>query len=71
VNHEPWHPDLPVPYAVALVELPEQPGLRLTTNVIGREPQLVEIGASVEVVFASLDGGYYLPLFEVTSARAG
>src|SRR4051794_4819598 len=44
VNHQPWIPTFDPPYVVAIVELPEQPGLRLTTNIVGCEPDDVHIG---------------------------
>ena len=33
VNHHPWLPGFETPYVVAIVEMPEQIGLRLTTNL--------------------------------------
>jgi uncharacterized protein len=63
VNHQPWYPGLDPPYAVAIVELPEQTGLRLTTNVVGCEPDAVHIGMAVRVTFAQYDD-VWLPLFE-------
>ena len=47
VNWQPWYPDLDPPYVVAIVELPEQEGLRLTTNIVGCEPDDVRIGMPV------------------------
>jgi uncharacterized OB-fold protein len=35
VNHQPWMPGPELPYVVAIVALPEQEGLRLTTNLVG------------------------------------
>jgi uncharacterized OB-fold protein len=64
VNHQPWIPGFDPPYVVAIVELPEQPGLRLTTNVVGCPVEAVRIGLPVRVVFEELEGGVFLPLFE-------
>ena len=47
----PGIPSLDPPYVVAIVELPEQDGLRLTTNIVGCEPDDVRIGMPVQVVF--------------------
>ena len=63
VNHQPWIPGFPPPYVIAIVELPEQPGLRLTTNIVGCRPEDVRIDLAVRVVFEQHDG-VYLPLFE-------
>ena len=63
INHQPWIPGFDPPYAVAIVELDEQPGLRLTTNVVGCEPERVAIGMRVRVTFEARDG-VHVPLFE-------
>lgn len=62
VNHQPWIPGFPPPYVVAIVELPEQAGLRLTTNVVGCSPDEVAIDMLLEVTFEEHDG-VWLPLF--------
>ena len=38
VNHQPWDGGTE-PYAIALVAIPEQEGLRLTTNIVGCPPR--------------------------------
>lgn len=63
VNHQPFVPGLPPPYVIAIVELPEQAGLRLTTNLVGIAPEDVRIDLEVRVVFEQ-HGDVYLPLFE-------
>ena len=63
VNHQPWYPGLDPPYVVAIVELPEQPGLRLTTNLLGCAPEDVTIGMDVRVCFEQYDD-VWLPFFE-------
>ena len=40
-----------LPYVVAIVEIDEDPSIRLTTNIVGCEPEDVEIGMPVRVVF--------------------
>ena len=61
VNHHPWDGG-EVPYAIGIVELDEQPGLRLMTNIIGVEPDDVRIGMRLEVEFEDNDP-VFLPLF--------
>ena len=51
----------------AVVALPEQDGLRLTTNIVGCEPDEVTIGMDVEVEFLEYDG-VWLPLFRPAGA---
>lgn len=63
VNHQPWIPTLDPPYVVAIVELPEQAGLRLTTNIVNCEPDDVSIGLPVQVVFEEYED-VWLPFFE-------
>lgn len=63
VNHQPWYPGLAVPYVVAIVSLPEQEGLRLTTGIVGCEPDDVRIGMPLQVVFEHHDD-VWLPFFE-------
>jgi uncharacterized protein len=48
---------------VAIVELPEQPGLRMLTNVIGCDPEMVHPGMAVEVAFERLGDDVWLPVF--------
>jgi uncharacterized protein len=48
---------------VAIVELVEQPGLRMLSNVVGCDPELVRAGMAVTVEFESLADGIWLPVF--------
>jgi uncharacterized protein len=63
VNHQQWFPTLRTPYVVAIVELPEQPGLRMLTNVIGCDPETVHSGMAVKVAFERLADDIWLPVF--------
>lgn len=67
VNHQPWYPGLDPPYVVAIVALPEQSGLRLTTNIVNCAPGDVAIGMSLQVVFERYDD-VWLPFFEPAAA---
>ena len=67
INHQPWIPGIPLPYAIAIVELPEQRGLRLMTNIVGCEPEQVRIDMPVRVRFESYDD-VRIPLFEPEDA---
>ena len=51
VNHHPWLPGFETPYVVAIVEFPEQTGLRLTTNLVNCPIEEIRIGMAVRVVF--------------------
>jgi uncharacterized OB-fold protein len=63
VNHQPWIPGFDPPYAIAIVELPEQRGLRLTTQIVGCAPERVHIGMPVRVRFEAYED-VWIPLFE-------
>jgi uncharacterized OB-fold protein len=62
VNRYRFNPSIEPPYVVALVELVEQPGLRLLTNVVGCDPDDVRIGMPVHVVFERA-GDAFVPVF--------
>ncbi len=68
INRHQWLPDLPPPYAIAIVALAEHPDVRLTTNVVGCEPDEVHIGQEVAVRFEQQED-VYLPLFEPTGSE--
>jgi acetyl-CoA acetyltransferase/uncharacterized OB-fold protein len=69
VNAHQWLPGMPPPYVVANVALVEDPGVRLTTNIVGCDPDEVHIGQRVRVRFESHDD-VWLPLFEPTGTDA-
>jgi uncharacterized OB-fold protein len=67
VNHQPWMPGPELPYIVAIVEINEQPSVRLTTNLVNCAPDDARIGMPVRVTFErheDPDGDVYIPLFE-------
>ena len=63
VNHQEWIPGFPTPYVIAIVEIDEQPGLRLMTNLVNCPAEKIQIGMRVRVLFEERDD-VYLPLFE-------
>lgn len=67
INHQPWMPGPELPYVVAIVEIDEQPSLRLTTNLVNCPHHEIRIGMPLRVVFehhSDPDGDVWLPLFE-------
>lgn len=62
INHKAWIPGLQVPYVLALVEIEEQEGIFLPTNIIDCDPARVHIGMSVEVAFEAVED-LFVPLF--------
>jgi len=67
VNHQPWIPGVPVPYAVAIVELEEQADIRLLTNLPRTPIDQVRVGMPVKVFFEQ-DGDIFTPLFEAAES---
>jgi uncharacterized protein len=63
INHQVWEPGLEAPYLIAIVEMDEQSGLRLTTNIVNCDIQAVAIGMRVRVLFEQCVD-VWLPLFE-------
>jgi uncharacterized OB-fold protein len=55
VNHQPWYPGLEPPYAIGVVELPEQTGLRITAGIVGIDPAEIRIDTPMVAVFEQYD----------------
>ena len=58
----PWFADK-LPFVIAVVELDEQPGLKMITNIVDVDPDSVSVGDRVEVTFSPLGEGFMLPVF--------
>jgi len=61
------HQDVPgytAPFAVVIVELEEQAGLRMVSYVVDVPPEDVRIGMPVEVTFQPVAEDVWLPLFK-------
>jgi uncharacterized OB-fold protein len=63
INYQAWMPGPELPFVVAIVALPEQEGLRLTTNLVDVDPEAVKIGMELQVVFENHDDDVWIPLF--------
>jgi hypothetical protein len=63
-----YHPGIPAPYVVALVELDEGP--RLISNIVGCAPEEVAMDMWVRVQFEPA-GDFLLPRFAPLSAEGG
>ena len=73
VTHHQWFEGFPPPYVIAIVELEEQPDVRLTTNIIGCPIEDVSVGMPVEVVFehwSDEHGEVWIPLFRPAAEAA-
>ena len=63
VNHQAWMPGLATPYVIAIVDLEDQPGVRLTAEIVG-DTTRVAIGRKVEVDFEGHDD-VHIPVFRL------
>ncbi len=63
LNHKEWVPAPDHPYVIAIVEIDEDPSVRLMTNLVNCDPAAVHIGMPVEVVFEAHDD-VHIPLFQ-------
>jgi len=68
VNHHPWIPGFEPPYVIAIVEIEEQPGLRVTTNLVNVTPEELCKDLPVRVLFEEREDGIFIPLFEPVRA---
>lgn len=63
IVHVKLAPGFDPPYVVALVELDEQAGLRLVTNIVQSPIEAIHIGMPVDVVFEDVTPEITLPFF--------
>ena len=75
VNHQPWIPGYNPPYIVAMVELVDEPDVRLITNIVDIAPRDIRVGLEVEAFFEDWtamsgedDTRVWIPLFRPASA---
>ena len=64
IVHVKLAPGFDPPYVVALVELDEQSGLRLVTNIVDSPIEAIFVGMPVEVVFEDVTPEITLPYFK-------
>lgn len=63
INHQRWLPELPVPYALVLVEFDDHPDVRVLGRLRGCDVDGVRIGMEVSVGFEPGPGGVSIPSF--------
>jgi len=70
VNRQPWIPGFEPPYIVAMVELVDEPDVRLISNIVDIAFEDIAVGMEVEVFFEDWtaasgeeDSRVWLPLF--------
>ncbi len=66
VAHQQFHPGVPTPFIIAVVELAEQPELRMVTNIVDCDPEDLVTGMPLTVRFEQHEhntGTVYVPVF--------
>jgi hypothetical protein len=68
----PFHPWLAsrLPYVIAVVELEEQPNLKLVTNIVDYDEGELRCGMPVEVTYETIAEGVVLPMFRPRAGAA-
>lgn len=64
INRQPWLPGLEVPYAIGIVDLDDQPGVRITARILADHVDDVKIGSMVEVAFEQYED-VFIPVFRL------
>jgi uncharacterized OB-fold protein len=65
------YPGLPdITLVPAVVDLPDAPGARLVTNIVGVHPADIAIGTELTVDFHQISDGWLLPVFRVADPSA-
>jgi uncharacterized protein len=71
VNRQQWSPDSIVPYALAVVELDGEQGVRITASLVECDPEKIAIGDQLEVTFEQHQD-IWLPRFRpIVNANMG
>ena len=69
INRQAWLPTMQVPFAIVAVELDEQPGIRLISEMVDVDPETVAIGMAVTVAFIQQDE-VFIPVFRPAEPAA-
>lgn len=69
VNHQPWLPGMTVPFTIAVVDLDDAPGVRVTAPVVTEDPDSVRIGQAMQIGFEAR-GDVWLPQWHPTGEAA-
>ena len=63
INRYQWAPGMKPPYIIAQIELAEQPGLMLMTNVVDCDLDAIRTGLPVTVTFEPAGDEAFVPVF--------
>lgn len=63
INHQPWLPDMQVPFAIAVVDVDGASGVRVTGQLRTDRLDAIHIGQRVTVDFDELDDDIFIPFW--------
>ena len=66
INHQPWAPGMNVPFALAVVDVDDAPGVRVTAEVVNADPESITIGQRMRITFLNVEN-VWLPQWEPAS----
>ena len=66
VNYQPWAPGMNVPFALAVVDVDDAPGVRVTAEVVNAAPESIAIGQRMRITFLNVEN-VWLPQWEPAS----
>jgi uncharacterized OB-fold protein len=66
VSHQQFHPDVPTPFVIGLVELDEQAGLRISANIVDCDIDALDCGMPLRVRFEDRSP-VFVPVFAPAS----
>ena len=69
VNHQQWIPGMEVPFVLAVVDVDGAPGVRVTSRLVGAQPDAVRIGQRVRVGFEA-SGDVWIPVWHASEGEA-
>jgi len=59
LNYQQWHPQMTVPFSLAVVDVDGAPGVRVTAEVVGVDPETVVIGQRMTVNFLNIEDVWF------------
>jgi uncharacterized OB-fold protein len=70
VVHRPIAANQPLPTIIAVIALEGSGGLRMISNLVGADPETLEIGAPVELVWEDMSDDLAIPRFRLANGGA-
>lgn len=69
INHQPWLPDMVVPFAIAVVDVDGADGVRVTGQMRTDDLESIAIGQRVMVDFDTIEDGISIPFWRANQTQ--